>query len=86
MRYRVLYRLQVPTVPATRIRTDEPFKEYRNFEIDVRMIRAVAVDIGSARKVIPETAKTFSFVGDGTAVEVMYCTTDRLPFSPLLLT
>lgn len=34
------------------------------------MIRAVAVDAGSARKTIPHVAKTFSFVGDGTASEV----------------
>lgn len=49
---------------------DEPFKEYAEFEIDIRMIRAVAVDAGSARKTIPNAAKTFSFVGDGTAFEV----------------
>lgn len=49
---------------------DEPFKEYAEFEIDVRMIRAVTVDAGSARKTIPNVAKTFSFFGDGTASEV----------------
>lgn len=49
---------------------EEPVKEYTDFEIDVRMIRAVAVDAGSARKTIPNVAKTFSFVGDGTAAEV----------------
>lgn len=53
------------TLPA-----DEPFKEYGDFEIDIRMIRAVAVDIGSPRKTIPDVAKTFSFIGDGTASEV----------------
>lgn len=35
------------------------------------MIRAVAVDIGSARKAIPNVAKVFSFIGDGTALEVL---------------
>lgn len=50
--------------------TDEPFKEYVEFEIDIRMIRAVAVDVGSPRKAIPGVAKTFSFIGDGTATEV----------------
>lgn len=50
--------------------TDEPFKEYEGFEIDIRMIRAVAVDVGSARKAVPDKEKTFSFVGDGTASEV----------------
>lgn len=49
---------------------DEPFKEYEGFEIDIRMIRAVAVDIGSPRMAIPDVAKTFSFIGDGTASEV----------------
>lgn len=34
------------------------------------MIRAVAVDMGSPRKAIPGVAKTFSFIGDGTASEV----------------
>lgn len=34
------------------------------------MIRAVAVDIGSPKKTIPGVAKTFSFIGDGTASEV----------------
>ncbi|CAN0540052.1 unnamed protein product, partial [Ectocarpus sp. 12 AP-2014] len=48
---------------------DEPFKEYVEFEIDIRMIRAVAVDVGSPRKAIPGVAKTFSFIGDGTATE-----------------
>ncbi|CAM9792611.1 unnamed protein product, partial [Ectocarpus sp. 13 AM-2016] len=48
---------------------DEPFKEYVEFEIDIRMIRAVAVDAGSPRKAIPGVAKTFSFIGDGTATE-----------------
>lgn len=50
--------------------TGEPFKEYEGFEIDIRMIRAVSVDIGSPRKTIPDVAKTFSFIGDGTASEV----------------
>lgn len=54
---------------------DEPFKEYEGFEIDIRMIRAVSVDIGSPRKAIPDVAKTFSFIGDGTASEV--CTVVR---------
>lgn len=49
---------------------DEPFKMYEGFEIDVRMIRDVAVDYGSAKKTIPDVSKTFSFVGDGTAIEV----------------
>lgn len=49
---------------------DEPFKKYEEFEIDIRMIRAVAVDLGSPRKALPEVSKTFSFIGDGTAVEV----------------
>lgn len=49
---------------------DEPFKEYAAFKIDVRMIRAIGVDVGSARKAIPDVAKMFSFVGDGTASEV----------------
>lgn len=52
-------------------RADEPFKEYEEFEIDIRMIRAVAVDIGSPQKTIPDVAKTFSFIGDGTASEVI---------------
>lgn len=34
------------------------------------MIRAVAVDIGSSKKAIPDVAKIFSFIGDGTAIEV----------------
>lgn len=49
---------------------DEPFKMYEGVEIDIRMIRAVAVDYGSAKKTIPDVSKTFSFVGDGTATEV----------------
>lgn len=50
------------------------------------MIHAVAVDIGSARKAIPETAKTFSFVGDGTAVEVkIYCTSVGIGKIPRLI-
>lgn len=51
-------------------RADEPFKMYEEFEIDIRMIRAVAVDIGSSWKAVPDVAKTFSFIGDGTASEV----------------
>lgn len=52
------------------VSAEEPFKEYREFEIDIRMIRAVAADMGSPRKAIPGVAKTFSFIGDGTASEV----------------
>lgn len=50
---------------------DEPFKEYDEFEIDIRMIRAVAVDVGSTRKALPGVDKTFFFIGDGTASEVV---------------
>ena len=38
------------------------------------MIRAVSVDIGSPRKTIPDVAKTFSFIGDGTASAVCIST------------
>lgn len=57
------------TVPRL-LFADEPFKMYEGFEIDIRMIRAVAVDHGSAKKTIPDVSKTFSFGGDGTATEV----------------
>lgn len=50
--------------------TDEPFKEYREFEVDIRMIHTVAVDYGSSSRTLPEVAKTFSFIGDGIASEV----------------
>lgn len=50
------------------------------------MIHAVAVDIGSARKTIPATAKMFSFVGDGTAVEVItHCTAVGVGMIPRLI-
>jgi len=42
------------------------------------MIRAVAVDIGSPQKTIPDVAKTFSFIGDGTASEVLSCARVRV--------
>lgn len=51
-------------------RADERFKAYKEFKIDIRMIRTVAVDIGSPAKAVPGMAKTFSFTGDGTATEV----------------
>ncbi|CAM9132571.1 unnamed protein product [Choristocarpus tenellus] len=49
--------------------TDEPIKAYEKFKIDIRMIRMVAVDSGSASKAVPDLAKTFSFIGDGTATQ-----------------
>lgn len=42
------------------------------------MIRAVSVDIGSPRKTIPDVAKTFSFIGDGTASAVCISTSSIL--------